>query len=57
MRAVGDPKNHGQKDHRRDQHLDQGNEAIAERLERYAGCGPEVTEQSSANTIAHSTTR
>jgi len=49
MRAIGDPENHGEKDHRRDQHLDQGNESVAERLESHARRRPEIAEQRAAN--------
>ena len=41
----GDADRHGQEDHRRDNHLDELDESVAERAQRSAGFGIEMTEQ------------
>jgi hypothetical protein len=45
---VGDARDagrHRQKDHRRDDHLDQADETVADRLERGAESGPEMADR------------
>jgi hypothetical protein len=49
VRPACDAENHGQEDHRRNQHLDQGDESVTQRTEGDSPCGPEVTEQRAAN--------
>ncbi|MGY4616287.1 hypothetical protein ACVWZ4_001514 [Bradyrhizobium sp. USDA 4472] len=41
----GDAVHHGAEDHRRDHHLDQGDEAVAERLQGLAEIGIEIADQ------------
>jgi hypothetical protein len=43
----GDAVHHGAEDHRRDQHPDQRDEAVAERLQRLAEIGVEITDEDS----------
>ena len=42
---AGDAEHHRAEDDRRDQHLDQLDEAVAQRLHRLPGFGPEIPEQ------------
>ena len=44
VRHAGDAGDHGQEDHRRDDHLDQLDEGVAERLQAGADVGPEVAD-------------
>jgi hypothetical protein len=46
---LGDARHHRGEHHRRHQQLDEPDEAVTERLERFASMGPEVSEQCSAH--------
>ena len=46
---AGDAEHHGAEDDRRDQHLDQRDEAVAERLQRNAGLGRHVADRAAGD--------